>query len=149
MTVRAGLELETPSPMIGEGVFVSDAVRSASRLVGAQAERQLADGLGGRVAPALRQGPFLVAVVLTGDLHAAEIPVEASVRSLALKHDCCVTPELGVRDALNAFEDNECDVLAVIDSPAARRVVGLLTEAHALRRYGEELERRHRAVIER
>ncbi len=88
-------------------------------------------------------------VVLTGDLHAAEIPVEASVRSLALKHDCCVTPELGVRDALNAFEDNECDVLAVIDSPAARRVVGLLTEAHALRRYGEELERRHRAVIER
>ena len=54
---------------------------------------------------------------------------------------------MAARDALAAFEEHECDVLAVIDSPQSRHVLGILTEAHALRRYGEELERRHRAVI--
>jgi CIC family chloride channel protein len=32
----------------------------------------------------------------------------------------------------------------VVDSPNARHVVGLLTEAHVLRRYSEELEKARR-----
>ena len=48
-----------------------------------------------------------------------------------------------VREALDLFEDAESDALIVVDHEKTRRIVGLLTEAHALRRYGEELERQN------
>ena len=47
------------------------------------------------------------------------------------------------RDAMAIFEAAEAEALAVVDGPA-RRVLGLLTEAHLLRRYGEEVEKRRR-----
>ena len=36
--------------------------------------------------------------------------------------------------------------LAVVDGTDSRRVIGLLTEAYALRRYSEELDRRRREL---
>ena len=39
----------------------------------------------------------------------------------------------------------EADALAVVDGPDGRQVLGLLTEAHVLRRYAEELDRRRRS----
>ena len=51
---------------------------------------------------------------------------------------------MNIREALDVFEKSETDALAVIDDEQARRVLGLVTESHALRRYGEELERRNR-----
>ena len=86
-------------------------------------------------------------IVLTGDLYASDLEPESPVAALELARGAALTPEMAARDALAAFEEHECDVLAVIDSPQSRHVLGILTEAHALRRYGEELERRHRAVI--
>jgi CIC family chloride channel protein len=51
---------------------------------------------------------------------------------------------MNIRETLDWFEKSETDVLAVIDDVESRRVLGLVTESHALRRYGEELERRNR-----
>ena len=48
-----------------------------------------------------------------------------------------------VREALDSFEAAEADELVVVDHPATRRVVGLLSEQHALRSYGRELERQN------
>ena len=56
---------------------------------------------------------------------------------------------MNVREALDRFETSEADALAVIDAPATRRPIGVLSEAHALRRYGEELERRNRELVPR
>ena len=50
-------------------------------------------------------------------------------------------PWMTVREALDLFEKGEADALVVVDHEATRRVVGTMTESHALRRYGEELER--------
>jgi CIC family chloride channel protein len=44
------------------------------------------------------------------------------------------------------FENAEAEALAVIQAPEHRGVIGLLTEAHVLRRYSEELERRRREL---
>ncbi|MBV9653005.1 MAG: hypothetical protein JOZ42_00430, partial [Acetobacteraceae bacterium] len=44
------------------------------------------------------------------------------------------------------FETAESDALAVIDGPESKRVIGLLTEQFALRRYSEELDRRRREL---
>ena len=55
-------------------------------------------------------------------------------------------PQMTVKDAASLFEHAEADALAVVDNPDSRRVIGLLTEAYALRRYSEELERRRKEL---
>ena len=44
------------------------------------------------------------------------------------------------------FEAAEADALVVVDGPETRRVIGILTEQYALRRYSEELDRRRRDI---
>ena len=87
-------------------------------------------------------------VVMTADLHAAE-PDELAhpVQSVAQMGNVWLLTDMTVKQALDKFEQTESDVLAVVDSDASRKVVGILTEAHALRRYGEELERRNREMV--
>ena len=58
-----------------------------------------------------------------------------------------LTPELNVKDAMRLFDEAESDALAVVDTRATRRVLGLLTEQHALRRYSEELDRARRDIV--
>ncbi|HTJ03204.1 MAG TPA: chloride channel protein, partial [Methylovirgula sp.] len=50
-------------------------------------------------------------------------------------------PSMNIKHAAALFERSESEALAVIDDPLHRRVVGLLTEAHVLRRYTEELDK--------
>ncbi len=50
-------------------------------------------------------------------------------------------PEMNITLAAQIFEQNESEALAVVDNAVDRRVIGLLTEAHVLRRYAEELDK--------
>ena len=84
--------------------------------------------------------------VLTADLHTALEKAEAPVSALVLPDDALLLPQMTIREAIDIFEKTETDVLPVLDSAENGHVLGLLTEAHTLRRYGEELERRHRAI---
>ena len=86
-------------------------------------------------------------LVLTADLHTATQTSDDPVATLALPSSARLVPQMSIRQALDAFEESETDVLAVIDDDASRRVLGLVSEAHALRRYGEELERRNREMV--
>ncbi len=57
-----------------------------------------------------------------------------------------LVPGMNVREALDTFEQVAADALAVVDDAEHMKVVGLVTEQHALRRYSEELDRRHREI---
>jgi CIC family chloride channel protein len=57
-----------------------------------------------------------------------------------------LTPQMTIKEAVALFEAAEADALAVVDSRENRKVIGLLTEQYALRRYSEELERRRREL---
>jgi CIC family chloride channel protein len=52
-----------------------------------------------------------------------------------------LTPEMNIKLAAQLFEQSESEALAVVDNESDRRVIGLLTEAHVLRRYTEELDK--------
>ena len=54
-------------------------------------------------------------------------------------------PQMNVRDAMQMFDETESEALAVVDD--GRHVIGLLSEAHASRRYAEELERARRDLV--
>ncbi len=80
-------------------------------------------------------------MVALNEAHAAKPGGARSRVPLAslLRHARSVlSPEMNVREAARVFEDTESEALAVVG--ADRQVVGLLTEAHVLRRYVEELD---------
>ncbi len=53
-------------------------------------------------------------------------------------------PQMTVKEATAAFEAAEADAMAVVDGMESLRVIGMLTEYYALRRYSEELDRQRR-----
>ena len=49
---------------------------------------------------------------------------------------------MNAKEAMAVFDVTEADALVVVDDLETRRVVGLLSEAHLLRRYSEEVDKR-------
>jgi CIC family chloride channel protein len=56
-------------------------------------------------------------------------------------------PQMTAREAIAAFERFEAEVLPVVDGAEHCHVIGLLSEAHALRRYSDASERRRRELL--
>jgi CIC family chloride channel protein len=52
-----------------------------------------------------------------------------------------------VKEAIAIFDKAEAEALAVVGSFERCRVVGLLSESYALRRYAEQLEVRRRELL--
>jgi CIC family chloride channel protein len=84
-------------------------------------------------------------IVLVAEAHAPE--TKATKVSELLHYDKDVLlPQMTIKEAVAMFENAESDALAVVDGVETRRVIGLLTEQYALRRYSEELDRRRREI---
>jgi CIC family chloride channel protein len=81
------------------------------------------------------------------EAHASELEESKPIRDILHFTDIALLPTMTVKEAVAAFDKAESEALAVIQSSETRRVVGLLTEAHALRRYAEQLELRRRELI--
>ena len=56
-------------------------------------------------------------------------------------------PGMDIRQAVAAFDEAEAESLAVVETVDRGRVIGLLTEAHALRRYAEESDKHRRDMV--
>jgi CIC family chloride channel protein len=86
-------------------------------------------------------------IVLLSEAHAAESMAEDGTLADLLHHQSdMLVPQMTIKEAVVMFEQAESDALAVVDGPQTRRVIGLLTEQYALRRYSEELDRRRREL---
>ncbi len=70
------------------------------------------------------------------------------IRIAELLHygDNALLPQMTIKEAVQMFETSESDALAVIDGTETKKVIGLLTEQYALRRYSEELDRQRREL---
>ncbi len=68
----------------------------------------------------------------------ADLTGVGAVGRFAILADTVLTPEMAIKEIMAAFDAAEGDELAVLD--ADRRPLGVLSEAHATRRYAEELE---------
>ena len=60
--------------------------------------------------------------------------------------DTMLLPQMTIKEAIAMFEASESDALAVVDAPDTRKVIGILTEQYALRRYSDELDHRRREL---
>ena len=84
-------------------------------------------------------------IVLPAEVH-ADADENHAVRDLLHYTDTVLLPQMTIKEAVAMFENAESDALAVVDGAESKRVIGLLTEQYALRRYSEELDRRRREL---
>lgn len=90
----------------------------------------------------------LVGVVDIAEAHSPDTIADdnkVTVRDLVKAQAPFLLPTENLRVALQRFQDAAVEVLPVISDEKDKRVLGYLTEAYALRRYSEELERRRAA----
>ncbi len=86
-------------------------------------------------------------MVLVAEAHAPELGATLSVRELLRQSDHMLLAQMTVQEAISAFDRYETEALAVVDSVERRQVIGLLSEAHALRRYSDASERQRRELL--
>jgi CIC family chloride channel protein len=86
-------------------------------------------------------------MAIVAEAHAAELPTTASMRDILHHGDHMLLPQLTAQEAIAAFDRFEAEALVVVDSAERRQVIGLLSEAHALRRYSDASERQRRELL--
>jgi CIC family chloride channel protein len=64
----------------------------------------------------------------------------ATIARVARWRDVVLLPQMNVTQAAQLFEKFESEALPVVESESDRKVIGVLTEAHLLRRYAAELD---------
>lgn len=80
------------------------------------------------------------------DEEAAAEPAPRTVRHLLRNTDRMLQADMSVRDALRLFDEAQSEALPVVADRESRRLVGILSEAHAIKRYSEEISRRNREL---
>jgi chloride channel protein, CIC family len=88
-----------------------------------------------------------VGLALVADAHAPDIDKAKGLLGLLHFRDVVLRPGMNIQEAIAVFDRAEAEFLAVIDSDGERRPIGVLSEAHAMRRYVEESEQRRREAI--
>ncbi len=85
-------------------------------------------------------------MVFVSDAHGADIDAKKSLNSILHYPRVVLHPGMNIREAIAAFDVTEAESLTVVET-GDQRPIGILTEAHAMRRYAEESERRRREVV--
>ncbi|HLI99125.1 MAG TPA: chloride channel protein [Bradyrhizobium sp.] len=85
-------------------------------------------------------------LVLVADAHAPDLDASKTLRNILHFPRVVLHPGMNIQEAIAAFDVAEAESLAVVES-GDNTPIGILTEAHAMRRYAEESDRRRREVV--
>ncbi|SHG60077.1 chloride channel protein [Bradyrhizobium erythrophlei] len=88
-----------------------------------------------------------VGLALVADAHATDIKTTGGLMGLLHFRDVVLRPGMNIQEAIAVFDAAEAESLAVVDIDGEQRPIGVLSEAHAMRRYAEESEQRRREVL--
>jgi CIC family chloride channel protein len=81
------------------------------------------------------------------EAHTPEAGEITHIESILHYKDVVLHPAMNIQQAIAVFDAAEAETLAVVEADDDKRPIGVLTEAHAMRRYAEESERRRREVV--
>ena len=88
-----------------------------------------------------------VGLAVVAEAHAPDIDAVRGLIGILHHRDVVLHPVMNIREAIAVFDAAEAESLAVVETDGERRPVGILTEAHAMRRYAEESDKRSREAI--
>jgi len=86
-------------------------------------------------------------IVLVAEAHAAAPEADGTLAPLLRLRDRALLPGMNAKQAMAIFDSAEVESLAVLDGLGTRKVIGLVTASHLLRRYGEELDKRRQEEV--
>jgi CIC family chloride channel protein len=86
-------------------------------------------------------------MVLVAEAHASEVGAGDPLGPLLRHTEHLLLPQMTAQEAISGFDRFEAEALAVVDTLERRQVIGLLSEAHALRRYSDASERQRRELL--
>lgn len=86
-----------------------------------------------------------VGMINVADAYTAS-DINQPLATLAEHADAMLLANMDAREAIATFDRTESDALVVVDSYQSRLPIGVLTEAHVLRRFSEELDERRREM---
>jgi CIC family chloride channel protein len=86
-------------------------------------------------------------LALVAEAHAPDLDATSGLANILHHRDAVLTPVMNIQEAITVFDDAEAESLAVVEAGGEHRPVGILTEAHAMRRYAEESERWRRNAV--
>jgi len=96
---------------------------------------------------AVDPGGRYVGLALVAEAHAPDIEMAGGLVGILHHRNVVLHPVMNIREAIAVFDAAEAESLAVVESDGEHRPVGILTEAHAMRRYAEESDQRRREAI--
>ena len=88
-----------------------------------------------------------VGLALVADAHAPDLDAKSGLAGILYHRDVVLHPVMNIQEAIAVFDAAEAESLVVVESGGEHRPVGILTEAHAMRRYAEESEQRRREAV--
>ncbi|MEH2551947.1 CIC family chloride channel protein [Bradyrhizobium sp. AZCC 2262] len=88
-----------------------------------------------------------VGLAVVAEAHAPDIDAARGLIGILHHRDVVLHPVMNIQEAIAVFDAAEAESLAVVETDGERRPLGILTEAHAMRRYAEESDKRRREAI--
>jgi chloride channel protein, CIC family len=88
-----------------------------------------------------------VGLALVAEAHAPDIEAANGLIDILHHRSVVLHPVMNIQEAIAVFDAAEAESLAVVETDGEHRPVGILTEAHAMRRYAEESDQRRREAI--
>jgi chloride channel protein, CIC family len=88
-----------------------------------------------------------VGIVFVAEAHGPNDTKAASVKDILHYRGVALAPDMNIKQVVAVFDRAEAESLVVVDDSKQGQVIGILTEAHALRRYAQELERRRSDIV--
>jgi CIC family chloride channel protein len=96
---------------------------------------------------AINEDKTYAGIIQVAEAHSEEHDEAMQVREILHFTDTALLPIMTVKQAVMMFDRAEAEALAVVEAADNREVIGLLTEAYALRRYSGELEQRRQDIL--
>jgi chloride channel protein, CIC family len=88
-----------------------------------------------------------VGLALVAEAHAPDIDAAGGLAGILHYRDVVLHPVMNIQEAIAVFDAAEAESLVVVETGGEQRPIGILSEAHAMRRYAEESEQRRREAI--
>ena len=88
-----------------------------------------------------------VGLALVAEAHAPDIDAAGGLAGILHYQDVVLHPVMNIQEAIAVFDAAEAESLVVVETGGEQRPIGILSEAHAMRRYAEESEQRRREAV--
>jgi CIC family chloride channel protein len=86
-------------------------------------------------------------LALVAEAHAPDLEAAHGLIDVLRYRDVVLHPVMNIQEAIAVFDAAEAEQLAVVEDDGAHRPIGILSEAHAMKRYAEASEQRRREAI--